>query len=201
MAVRIFNNIASLNAQRHLGINNLRLAQSIERISSGLRINRAADDVAGLAISEKLRSDIRVLQQGLRNLNDGLSLVNVMEAALNEQTDMIIRMRELAAQAASATIGPSERSLLQLEVNALVAEINRFAAATGANAVLRAIAEGRGPRHALLAVGYAGWAPGQLEGELARKSWVVAPADEKFLFDTEFATKWLRAFERRGFDL
>ena len=133
MAVRIFNNIASLNAQRHLGINNLRLAQSIERISSGLRINRAADDVAGLAISEKLRSDIRVLQQGLRNLNDGLSLVNVMEAALNEQTDMIIRMRELAAQAASATLGPSERSLLQLEVNALVAEINRFAAATEFN--------------------------------------------------------------------
>ena len=79
--------------------------------------------------------------------------------------------------------------------------INRFAAATGANAALRAIAEGRGPRHALLAVGYAGWSPGQLEGELARKSWVVAPADEKFLFDTEFATKWLRAFERRGFDL
>ncbi len=79
--------------------------------------------------------------------------------------------------------------------------VNRFAAVTGANAVLRAIAEGRGPRHALLAVGYAGWAPGQLEGELARKSWVVAPADEKFLFDTEFATKWLRAFERRGFDL
>ena len=79
--------------------------------------------------------------------------------------------------------------------------INRFAAATGANAALRAIAEGRGPRHALLAVGYAGWAPGQLEGEMAREAWVVAQADEKFLFDTEFATKWLRAFERRGFDL
>ena len=79
--------------------------------------------------------------------------------------------------------------------------VNRYAAATGANAVLRAIADGRGPRHALLAVGFASWAPGQLEGELARKSWVVAPADEKFLFDTEFATKWLRAFERRGIDL
>ena len=133
MAVRIFNNIASLNAQRHLGINNLRLAQSIERVSSGLRINKASDDVAGLAISEKLRSDIRVLQQGLRNLNDGLSVVNVMEAALNEQTDMVIRMRELAAQAASATVGPTERGLLQLEVNALVAEINRFASATEFN--------------------------------------------------------------------
>ena len=79
--------------------------------------------------------------------------------------------------------------------------VNRFAATTGANAALRAIAEGRGPRHALLAVGYAGWAPGQLEGELARQSWVVAPADEKFLFDTEFTTKWLRALERRGYDL
>ena len=133
MAVRIFNNIASLNAQRHLGINNLRLAQSIERISSGLRINRAADDVAGLAISEKLRSDIRVLQQGLRNLNDGLSMINVIEAAMNEQTDMIIRMRELAAQAASATIGPTERGFLQLEVDALIAEINRFASATEFN--------------------------------------------------------------------
>ena len=133
MAVRIFNNIASLNAQRHLGINNLRLAQSIERISSGLRINRAADDVAGLAISEKLRSDIRVLQQGLRNLNDGLSMINVIEAAMNEQTDMIIRMRELAAQAASATIGDPERLLLQIEVDALIAEIDRFAAATEFN--------------------------------------------------------------------
>jgi flagellin len=133
MAVRIFNNITSLNAQRHLGINNQRLAQSIERVSSGLRINKAADDVAGLAISEKLRSDVRVLQQGLRNLNDGLSMVNVMEAGLNEQTDMVIRMRELAAQAASATVGPAERSLLQLEVNALVAEINRFSASTEFN--------------------------------------------------------------------
>ena len=133
MAVRIFNNITSLNAQRHLGINNQRLAQSIERVSSGLRINKAGDDVAGLAISEKLRSDIRVLQQGLRNLNDGLSMINVIEGALNEQTDMIIRMRELAAQAASATIGDPERVLLQIEVDALIAEIDRFAASTEFN--------------------------------------------------------------------
>jgi len=133
MAVRIFNNITSLNAQRHLGINNQRLAQSIERVSSGLRINKAGDDVAGLAVSEKLRSDIRVLQQGLRNLNDGLSMINVVEGALNEQTDMIIRMRELAAQSASATIGDPERALLQIEVDALIAEIDRFAAATEFN--------------------------------------------------------------------
>ncbi|MDH5763664.1 MAG: flagellin [Nitrospinota bacterium] len=105
----------------------------MERVSSGLRINKAADDVAGLAISEKLRSDIRVLQQGLRNLNDGLSMVNVIESALNEQTDMVIRMRELAAQAASATVGATERSLLQLEVDSMIAEINRFAASTEFN--------------------------------------------------------------------
>ena len=133
MAVRIFNNLASINAQRHLGINNQRLAQSIERVSSGLRINSASDDAAGLAISEKLRSDIRVLQQGLRNLNDGLSLVNVAEASLNEVSDMIIRMRELAAQAASGTIGDPERATLQVEVDQLIAEIDRLSAAAEFN--------------------------------------------------------------------
>ena len=133
MAIRIFTNLTSLNAQRILGINNDRLAQSIERVSSGLRINRASDDPGGLAIAESLRSDIRVLRQGLRNLNDGLSVVNVMESALNEQTDMVIRMRELAAQAASGTITAPERASLQLEVNALVLEINRQALATEFN--------------------------------------------------------------------
>ena len=83
MPVRIFNNIPSLNAQRLLGINNDRLATSVERISSGLRINRAADDTAGLAISNALRSDIRVLRQAIRNANDGISLINVTEGALN----------------------------------------------------------------------------------------------------------------------
>ncbi len=136
MAVRIFNNLASINAQRHLGINNQRLAQSIERISSGLRINSASDDAAGLAISEKLRSDIRVLQQGLRNLNDGVSLLNVAEASLNEISDMIIRMRELAAQAASGTIGDPERALLQVEVAQLIAEIDRIGNAAEFNGQL-----------------------------------------------------------------
>jgi flagellin len=136
MAVRIFNNLASINAQRHLGINNQRLAQSIERVSSGLRINSASDDAAGLAISEKMRSDIRVLQQGLRNLNDGLSLVNVAEASLNEVSDMIIRMRELAAQAASGTIGDTERTLLQVEVTQMIAEIDRVSAAAEFNGQL-----------------------------------------------------------------
>ena len=74
---RIFNNIASLNAQRLLGVNSARLAQSVERISSGIRINKASDDAAGLAISEGLRSDIRALRQAVRNANDGVSLINV----------------------------------------------------------------------------------------------------------------------------
>ncbi|WP_042250783.1 flagellin N-terminal helical domain-containing protein, partial [Nitrospina gracilis] len=82
MAIRIFNNIPSLTAQRLLGVNNNRLAQSIERISSGLRINRGADDPAGLALSEKLRGDIRALTQALRNANDGVSMINVAEAGL-----------------------------------------------------------------------------------------------------------------------
>ena len=90
MAVRIFNNIPSLNAQRILGINNARLAQSVERISSGIRINRGSDDAAGLAISEGLRSDIRALRQAVRNANDGVSLINVTEGALNEQSGILL---------------------------------------------------------------------------------------------------------------
>jgi flagellin len=133
MAIRIFTNLTSLNAQRILGINNARLAQSIERISSGLRINRASDDIGGLAIAESLRSDIRVLRQGLRNLNDGLSLLNVAEAGMNQQSDILIRMRELAAQSASGTITDAERANLQLEFIQLTNEIDRISNATEFN--------------------------------------------------------------------
>jgi flagellin len=133
MAIRIFTNLTSLNAQRILGINNDRLAQSIERVSSGLRINRASDDVGGLAIAESLRSDIRVLRQGLRNLNDGISLTNVAEAGLNAQSDILIRMRELAAQSASGTITDPERANLQLEFVQLRNEIDRISNATEFN--------------------------------------------------------------------
>ncbi|MDH3256287.1 MAG: flagellin [Nitrospinota bacterium] len=135
MAIRIFTNLTSLNAQRILGINNDRLAQSIERVSSGLRINRASDDPGGLAIAESLRSDIRVLRQGLRNLNDGISLVNVAEAGLNQQSDILIRMRELAAQSASGTITDPERANLQLEFVQLRNEIDRISNATEFNGI------------------------------------------------------------------
>ena len=133
MPVRIFNNISSLNAQRILGINNDRLAQSVERISSGIRINRGADDAAGLAISEALRSDIRTLRQGVRNANDGISLINVTEGALNEQSSILIRLRELSSQASTGTVGSVERQTIQLEFDALRLEIDRIASTTAFN--------------------------------------------------------------------
>ena len=133
MPVRIFNNIPSLNAQRILGLNNDRLAVSVERISSGLRINRAADDAAGLAISEALRSDIRALRQAVRNANDGISLINVTEGALNEQSSILIRLRELSSQASTGTVGSTERQTIQLEFDALRLEIDRIANTTAFN--------------------------------------------------------------------
>ena len=133
MPVRIFNNIASLNAQRILGINNDRLALSVERISSGIRINRAADDTAGLAISNALRSDIRVLRQAIRNANDGISLINVTEGALNEQSSILLRLRELSSQASTGTVGSTERATIQLEFTALRNELDRIAATTEFN--------------------------------------------------------------------
>ena len=133
MAVRIFNNIPSLTAQRILGVNNNRLAQSVERISSGIRINKAADDAAGLAVSEGLRSDIRALRQAVRNASDGISLLSVTEGALNEQGGMLIRLRELASQAATGTVGSTERQTIQLEFSALRAELDRITATTEFN--------------------------------------------------------------------
>ena len=133
MAVRIFNNIPSITAQRILGVNNDRLALSVERISSGIRINRAADDAAGLAISVGLRSDIRALRQAVRNAGDGISLLNVTEGALNEQSGILIRLRELASQAATGTVGSTERATIQLEFSALRSELDRITATTEFN--------------------------------------------------------------------
>ena len=135
MAIRIFNNTASVNAQRILGVNNTRLAQSIERISSGIRINKGADDAAGLAISVGLRSDIRALRQATRNANDGISLINTTEGALNEQSSILIRLRELASQAATGTVGSTERATIQLEFSALRDELPRIAQTTQFNGI------------------------------------------------------------------
>ena len=133
MAIRIFNNQASINAQRLLGKNSERLAESVERISSGIRINRAADDAAGLAVSEALRSDIRAMRQAIRNGNDGISMINVTEGALNEQASILIRLRELASQSSTGTVGSTERQTIQLEFDALRLEIDRIAATTEFN--------------------------------------------------------------------
>lgn len=126
MALRVYNNIFSVNAQRNLGVNNSSLGISLERLSSGLRINRGADDAAGLAISEALRADIRSLNQALRNANDGISMINTAEGALSEQASILVRMRELAAQAATGTVGSLERQTINREFTALRSEIDRI---------------------------------------------------------------------------
>jgi flagellin len=109
------------------------LDKSLERLSSGYRINRAGDDAAGLAISENLRAQVRGLKQASRNAQDGVSLVQVAEGGLNEVSSILIRLRELAVQAASDTIGPVERQFLNVEYDQLVSEIDRIADSTEFN--------------------------------------------------------------------
>lgn len=133
MGLRINTNTASLNAQRTLGITKSGLDKSLERLSSGFRINRAGDDAAGLAISENLKAQIRGLKQAARNSQDGISLIQVAEGSLNEISAILIRLRELAVQAASDTIGPVERQFLNVEYDQLVSEIDRIADGTEFN--------------------------------------------------------------------
>jgi flagellin len=133
MGLRINTNVASLNAQRNLLGTKWGLDKSLERLSSGYRINRAGDDAAGLAISENLRAQVRGLKQASRNAQDGVSLVQVAEGGLNEVSSILIRLRELAVQAASDTIGPVERQFLNVEYDQLVSEIDRIADSTEFN--------------------------------------------------------------------
>ncbi|MBK7844915.1 MAG: flagellin FliC [Bdellovibrionales bacterium] len=133
MALRISTNVASLNAQRNLVNTNRAMDQSLARLSSGFRINQAADDAAGLAISENLRAQIRGLGQANRNAQDGVSLVQIAEGGLNEVSAMMIRLRELAIQAASDTIGDVERKFLDVEYQQLKSEIQRIAEVTSFN--------------------------------------------------------------------
>lgn len=133
MGLRINTNVASLNAQKNLFGTKLRLDKSLERLGTGLRINHAADDAAGLAISENLRATIRGEKQARRNAQDGISFVQVAEGALNEVSNILIRLRELGVQAASDTIGPVERQFLNTEYDQLVQEIDRIADGTEYN--------------------------------------------------------------------
>jgi flagellin len=133
MGLRINTNIQSLAAQRSLGVNSSAQKASLEKLSSGSRIVRAADDAAGLAISEKMKSHIRSIAQDMRNANDGISMIQTAEGAMNETGNILTRFRELSIQAASDTIGDVERSFIDKEVQQLGEEINRIALSTEYN--------------------------------------------------------------------
>src|SRR5665213_524866 len=133
MGLRINTNIQSLAAQRSLGINSAAQKSSLEKLSSGTRIVRAADDAAGLAISEKMKSHIRSLGQDMRNANDGISMIQTAEGAMNETGNILTRFRELSIQAASDTIGDTERGFIDKEVQQLGSEIDRIAKSTEYN--------------------------------------------------------------------
>ena len=131
--MRINNNIMAMNAHRQLGVNQTNASKSMERLSSGMRINRAGDDAAGLAISEKMRGQIRGLKQAQRNAQDGISLIQTAEGALNEIHAILQRMRELAVQAATDTNTAEDRAEIQKEVDQLLAEIDRIGDTTEFN--------------------------------------------------------------------
>jgi len=131
--MRINHNLSALNAWRALSQTDNAMTKSLEKLSSGLRINRAADDAAGLAISEKMRGQIRGLNQAIRNAQDGISLIQTAEGALNETHAILQRMRELAVQAATDTNTDKDRAQLQSEVTQLIEELNRIAKDTEFN--------------------------------------------------------------------
>ena len=133
MAISVLTNVASLNAQRNLATTQSALAASIGRLSSGMRINQASDDAAGLGISENLKADLRSLGQAQRNANDGVSLTQIAEGSMNEMTGLVTRMRELSVQSANQTLGATERGYIQTEFSQLRNEINRISAVTEFN--------------------------------------------------------------------
>jgi len=135
MGLRVNTNVASINAQRNTAQVTTRLARSYQRLSTGLRISTAADDAAGLAISERLRSQVRSLSQATRNANDGISLVQVGEGALNEVSNILVRLRELSIQSANGSVSNTDRNTLKEEFDSLVTEINRIAQSTEFNGI------------------------------------------------------------------
>ncbi len=133
MGLRIATNTQSLAAQRNLGANSMAQKNSLEKLASGSRITRAADDAAGLAISENMRATIRSVRQDVRNANDGISMIQTAEGGMNEVGNILIRFRELSIQASSDTIGNTERGFIDKEVQQLKQEIDRIASATEFN--------------------------------------------------------------------
>ena len=133
MSLRINQNISALIANRNLAVTNDNISKSLERLSSGLRINRAADDAAGLGISEKLRAQIKGISQAVSNAQDGISLIQTAEGALQETSSILIRLRELSVQAANGSITDADRKNISSEANQLLSEINRIAETTEFN--------------------------------------------------------------------
>ncbi|MCX6129728.1 MAG: flagellin [Proteobacteria bacterium] len=135
MGLRISTNISSLIAQRHAQNNSNEMERSLERLSSGFRINRSSDDAAGLAVSESLRAKVRGLNQAKRNANDAVSMVQIAEGSLSEVGNILIRMRELTVQSSSDTIGDVERGYLNREYTQLTDEIDRISSTTEFNSL------------------------------------------------------------------
>jgi flagellin len=135
MGLRVNSNIASLNAQRSLSTTTERLQANYRRLSTGLRISTASDDAAGLAISERFRAQVRSTNQAIRNAQDGISLTQTGEGALNEVSSILIRMRELAIQASNGTVSAADRTTLDQEFSDLINEIDRIAQSTTFNGV------------------------------------------------------------------
>jgi flagellin len=143
--MRINSNISALNAWKNLSATDVNLGRSLARLSSGLRITKAADDAAGLAISEKMRGQIRGLNMARRNAQDGISLIQTAEGALNETHNILQRMRELAVQAASGTLTSDDRNHLQAEVAQLIEEIDGIATRTEFNTLRLLVGDGSTP--------------------------------------------------------
>ncbi|MFY9519994.1 MAG: flagellin [Caldicoprobacterales bacterium] len=124
--MRINHNLMAMNTHRQLGINNTRGSKAMEKLSSGLRVNRAADDAAGLSISEKMRGQIRGLTQAARNTQDGISFIQTAEGALNEVSAMLVRMKELAVQYANGTLSSEDQANIESELTQLAEEITNI---------------------------------------------------------------------------
>src|SRR5690554_1575480 len=151
--MRIVNNISAMNTHRQLGIADSNLSKSLERLSSGLRINRAGDDAAGLAISEKMRAQIRGMGQAIRNAQDGISVIQTAEGALNEVHNMLNRMRELAIQAGNSTLTDGDKQKLNDEFFLLSEEITRIAETTEFNTRVLLTGDFSGGNPVILQVG------------------------------------------------
>jgi flagellin len=175
MGLRINTNTQSLAAQRNLGINYSAQKNSIEKLASGSRIVRSADDAAGLAIAENIRGTVRSLRQAIRNSNDGISMIQVAEGAMNEVSNILIRFRELSIQGASDTIGDTERAFIDKEVQQLKSEIDRIATSTEFNGAKLLNGEG-----------------GQIEIQIGTNN---RPDQDRFMYD---ASKTSVTSERLG---